>query len=90
MSNNLNTQNAAGRFARLAVAVVIFFGALLFVPIITSPIYRMVGSTDIGMQGTLDFIIVCAIVFFFAIYPFYFDVKRRLNSNKEQNDSSDQ
>ena len=90
MSNNLNTHNAAGRLARLVVAVVIFFVALLFVPIFTSPIYRMVGFTDIGTQATLDFVIVCGIVLFFAIYPFYFDMKHRLNSNKDQNDSPDQ
>lgn len=90
MSKKMNAQNAAGRLARLIVAVVIFFASLLFVPILTSPIYRMIGSSDIGMQGTIDFIVVCLIVFIFAIYPFYLDAKRRLNCNKVKQDSSDQ
>ncbi|CAH1589875.1 conserved hypothetical protein [Vibrio jasicida] len=90
MSNKINAQNAAGRFARLVVAVAIFFASLLFVPIITSPIYNLIGSNNIGVQGTLDFVIVCAIVFIFAIYPFFIDVKRRLNSKNNQNDTSNQ
>ncbi len=90
MSNQINAQNAAGRFARLMVAVFIFFASLLIVPIITSPIYSFVGSNNIGIQGTLDFIIVCAVVLIFAIYPFYIDVKRRLISKNNQNDTSNQ
>lgn len=83
-----NKKNTNSNFDLITGALA-FIVCLFLIPMVTSPIYSILGLNDIGTQGSVDLIITCSASFFFCCYPYFYE-KRRSGRKNNQEDSKNQ